>query len=238
MFKKVITALLALSTAASLAVISASAEYTKGDVDNSGKVDIEDVANLMNHINGVKSLSDEGLAAADLNSDSSVDIEDVVNMLNTINGVSASAVNKYENDIFYFTAGSDWEVTEDGGAYLLEYIGTDVPEATDLAAIYFNAQVIPKLDSYSIQQIGELYMDGTGLKDSLTDYDVEISTFNGAEAYIVKSKYNNDMIISDLRVIVARSGDTIFVVATLTYEGITDSIMPTAEKVISTFNLK
>lgn len=52
--------------------------YEKGDVDNSAKIDIEDAVMVVSHINGIKSLEDAQLDAADFNDDDSIDIEDVV----------------------------------------------------------------------------------------------------------------------------------------------------------------
>lgn len=88
MFKKVISGIMSLTLAASVAVISASAA-SKGDVDGSGKIDIEDAVSVINHINGVKALSGSSLTAADVNGSGNVDIEDAVAIINHVNGVSA-----------------------------------------------------------------------------------------------------------------------------------------------------
>lgn len=86
MIKRILSGAAALTMAASVFALSADAAIL-GDVDDSGNVDIEDAVTVLNHINGVKSLSDLSMNAADVNTSGSVDIEDVVAIINQINGV-------------------------------------------------------------------------------------------------------------------------------------------------------
>lgn len=60
-----------------------------GDVDLSGKVDIEDAVSVISSINGVKPLEDYPELVADADRSEKVDIEDAVMIINQINGVSA-----------------------------------------------------------------------------------------------------------------------------------------------------
>ena len=57
---------------------------TKGDVNNDGIVDKVDVALILKYISGAKTLSDEGIEAADYNGDSVVNIIDTTEMLKKI----------------------------------------------------------------------------------------------------------------------------------------------------------
>lgn len=88
MLKNILSGVMALTIAASMSVISASAA-SKGDVDGSGNIDIEDAVSVINHINGVKALTGSAASAADVNSSSGIDIEDAVAIINHVNGVSA-----------------------------------------------------------------------------------------------------------------------------------------------------
>lgn len=87
MFKKFLATALALTTFTVMGTFSASAASSKGDVDNSGTIDIKDASTLLNHINGVKSLNSSALSAADVDSNGIVDIGDVSAIINHINGV-------------------------------------------------------------------------------------------------------------------------------------------------------
>lgn len=60
--------------------------YSSGDVNNDGKVDIEDAANMIGYVNGNVAFSSSEEKAADFNEDGTVDIEDVVGVINQING--------------------------------------------------------------------------------------------------------------------------------------------------------
>lgn len=114
MMKKILSSVFALTVAAGLAAVSASAEYAKGDVDNSGKVDIEDAVMMISHINGTTSLSGDMLSAADINCDGNVDIEDVVSEINTVNGVGETALTTYENSVFSLSYSPYWKVYHQG----------------------------------------------------------------------------------------------------------------------------
>jgi hypothetical protein len=56
----------------------------RGDVNGDGRVDIEDILMVLDHIFEVRLLTGENLAAADVNNDRSVDIEDVLLILDHI----------------------------------------------------------------------------------------------------------------------------------------------------------
>ena len=86
MFKKVLSGIMALSLISSFAVISASAA-SKGDVDGSGNIDIEDAVAVISHVNGVKSLSSSAMKLADVDSNGEVDIVDAVAIISHVNGV-------------------------------------------------------------------------------------------------------------------------------------------------------
>lgn len=162
MIKKIVSAVLSLAVVASMAGISAWAESIKGDIDGSGKIDIEDVANVMNHINGVNSLSDEGLAAADLNSDGSVDIEDAVVMINTINGImpDPSDIVKYDREFFSFKAMPEWEVSdEDGEVYLTSSYSDDGSCLIGIYTISYVGITSANIRSYSDKYIKDLIKD-------------------------------------------------------------------------------
>lgn len=62
--------------------------YKLGDVNGDDLIDMEDVAIITNHINGVKALEGKFFKAADVNLDGYVDIEDVNIITNHINGVT------------------------------------------------------------------------------------------------------------------------------------------------------
>lgn len=61
--------------------------YTNGDVNNDGNVDILDARYIINHINGVRALSDTEEFYADVNEDDEIDIVDAQMIINHINGV-------------------------------------------------------------------------------------------------------------------------------------------------------
>lgn len=63
-----------------------NAHAEKGDANCDGEKDIEDVAVIMNYINGITPLQDEQILAADINSDGAVDIEDAALLLKDIVG--------------------------------------------------------------------------------------------------------------------------------------------------------
>lgn len=59
-----------------------------GDVNGDGKIDIEDAVMVINHVNGVKVLTDDESNRADIDGNNDIDIEDAVRMISYINGVS------------------------------------------------------------------------------------------------------------------------------------------------------
>lgn len=60
--------------------------FIRGDVDNSGKIDIEDAVMVVSSINGIKPLDETQAKAADMNEDGEVDIEDVAKICNEVIG--------------------------------------------------------------------------------------------------------------------------------------------------------
>lgn len=58
-----------------------------GNVNGDGKIDIADVSQLMNHINGMKALTGAQFKRADVNGDGAADIGDVAAICNHINGL-------------------------------------------------------------------------------------------------------------------------------------------------------
>lgn len=99
MLKKLLSTAFAVITIAVVSVISASAAASKGDVDNSGAIDVKDATLVLNHINGVKSLSSSAMKAADIDSNGNVDIQDVSAIMNHINGVSPIGISAYEREV-------------------------------------------------------------------------------------------------------------------------------------------
>ena len=66
-----------------------TSEYEKGDIDNSGKVDLTDALLSLKAALGIIELDDEQAAAADVNGDNSVDLTDTVMILKIALGISA-----------------------------------------------------------------------------------------------------------------------------------------------------
>lgn len=60
-----------------------------GDVNGDNRVDIADVSKLMNHINGVRALTDEEMVRADVDRSTTIDVSDAATIINHINGVKA-----------------------------------------------------------------------------------------------------------------------------------------------------
>lgn len=63
--------------------------YLPGDVNGDGAIDIADVSQLMNHINGVKSLDEDSLLRADTDGSKTIDVSDAAKIVNHINGVKS-----------------------------------------------------------------------------------------------------------------------------------------------------
>lgn len=71
---------------------SSSAEkpkYTLGDVNGDKKIDIEDAVMVIQHLNGVKPLTDAQYKRANVDRNKTVDIEDAVAIISHVNGVKA-----------------------------------------------------------------------------------------------------------------------------------------------------
>ena len=66
-----------------------TSEYEKGDIDNSGKVDLTDALLSLKAALGIIELDDEQAAAAEVNGDNSVDLTDTVMILKIALGISA-----------------------------------------------------------------------------------------------------------------------------------------------------
>ena len=64
--------------------------FTNGDVNSDGKVDIEDAIAIINHVNGVKRISNiTAQYAANVSESNGIDIEDAVMIINHVNGIKA-----------------------------------------------------------------------------------------------------------------------------------------------------
>lgn len=63
-----------------------ASEYP-GNINGDSRIDIADVSALMNHLNGVKSLTSAQLKRADVDGSGTVDIQDVSKIVNHINGI-------------------------------------------------------------------------------------------------------------------------------------------------------
>lgn len=87
MRKTFVSGVAALLLAASTGALAASAEKI-GNVNQDDKVDIEDAVAVINHVNGVNSLSDFEELIADVDCNDTVDIEDAVRIINHINGIT------------------------------------------------------------------------------------------------------------------------------------------------------
>ena len=59
----------------------------KGDATCDGKIDINDVFEVHQHVLGVKTLTGDALTAADTNNDGTVDTIDALRISNHINGI-------------------------------------------------------------------------------------------------------------------------------------------------------
>lgn len=96
MIKKVLSGIFALSAAAAMASISASAKSINvGDIDCNQSIDIEDAVIILNHINGAQPINTSfGRALANIDCNETVDIEDAVAIINHINGVKPINVNE------------------------------------------------------------------------------------------------------------------------------------------------
>lgn len=68
--------------------IKEGADYLFGDVNNDGKVDIEDAVKVIGHINGITPLTSDEETRADTTFNGDIDIEDAVLIINQVNGVS------------------------------------------------------------------------------------------------------------------------------------------------------
>lgn len=193
MLKRFLGGVLALIMAVSFAAVSASAEYAKGDVDGSGNIDIEDVANLMNHINGVKALSGDSLDAADINSDSSVDIEDVVKMMNTINGVAPDVRTSSSGTLISFKTNNNWKVYSvdtDYDGFLINYIGGELSDDENYQCLITTiTDSVPGVDVDKLKEMGDLKVN-EALESSAAYIYSKVSeqktTFNGYDAYSYK----------------------------------------------------
>lgn len=237
MLKKLLSGVLALTMAASFAAVSASAELDKGDVDGSGVVDIEDVANLINHINGVKALSDEALAAADMNADGTVDIEDAVYMINSIIGVSPETVSKYESTIYSFEANSNWSVEkENESVYSLNYVGPGCPEGAEVSFMFTAGRNLPGLTADSLKAGGDLIIDNYKKAFPENKYTInkeEKTTFNGYDAYRYDIVSEEGDVKFDIQLIVAKDkGDNLLSLMVYSDVDYTAKLSPEIQKVI------
>ena len=74
-------------------ITPAKPQVTVGDINGDGKIDIEDVSQLVLAANGYITLSDTAQKAADVNDDGKIDIEDISQMVLFTNGYITSFTN-------------------------------------------------------------------------------------------------------------------------------------------------
>lgn len=74
-------------------ITPAEPQVTVGDINGDGKIDIEDVSQLVLAANGYITLSDTAQKAADVNGDGKIDIEDISQMVLFTNGYITSFTN-------------------------------------------------------------------------------------------------------------------------------------------------
>ena len=74
-------------------ITPAEPQVTVGDINDDGKIDIEDVSQLVLAANGYITLSDTAQKAADVNDDGKIDIEDISQMVLFTNGYITSFTN-------------------------------------------------------------------------------------------------------------------------------------------------
>lgn len=74
-------------------ITPAEPQVTVGDINGDGKIDIEDVSQLVLAANGYITLSDTAQKAADVNDDGKIDIEDISQMVLFTNGYITSFTN-------------------------------------------------------------------------------------------------------------------------------------------------
>lgn len=86
MKKRLLSGMVAFTMLAGMSTIVPSAAKL-GDVLDDSVIGIEDAVAIINHVNGVKSLTDFQMKLADVNGDGVVDIQDAVTVINHINGV-------------------------------------------------------------------------------------------------------------------------------------------------------
>lgn len=243
MFKKLACSILSVIIA-STAGIYACADSIKGDIDGSGKIDIEDVANVMNHINGVKSLSDEGIAAADLNSDGGVDIEDVVVMINEINGISSTAKedggSTYSNDLFSISADSNWKFIENKeyGNVSFLYVNDDITNACGVADVTVECEYIPGTDRYTMKELGDILLKDLKLGDATSFEPAVVATVNDYEAYIAEGTDSLSGKDYFIHAYVLRHNENIAMILASAYTDTGSEIDSRFNDVISTFRFK
>lgn len=66
---------------------SAESDYTKGDVNNSGNIDVTDIVQVAAHIKSKKILSEKGQKAADVNDDGKINVSDITVLAAHIKGI-------------------------------------------------------------------------------------------------------------------------------------------------------
>lgn len=189
MLKKMISCAAALVTAASIAAVSAGAESMKGDVDGSGKIDIEDVVRVIQHINGIKSLKDHEKLTADIDHNDKVDIEDAAILINYINGASAS-IDKGERfyvDHFSLFCPFDWNGWAEGNKASMGYNGgKDSNERFAFVAIEcyaFSNYSFPDLAAFANDHTNN-YVNNPYTDDVTIDVlDISQEDINGYEAW-------------------------------------------------------
>lgn len=245
MMKKVISSILALTMAASVCALSASA--MKGDVDNSGKVDIEDVVTVINHINGVKSLSGSAMSAADVDSSGNVDIVDAVTMINTINGIAPASSSfegtKYDRGTFSYYASSDWSIsTNTSGFNSLTYNNRDIPDAYRKADLWITPKKLSSTGYTNLKAYADYYVDDYLNAGFSKYYKYDLIgqsriALNGYESY--SYEYERTDISTDyiIKFIFVRNGDTVLVMQIMYPYSTDSSIRPKIQKVLDSIRI-
>lgn len=247
MLKKIISGLLALTTAASIAALSANAEHAFGDVDDSGKLDIEDVVTVINYINGLKSLSDTQVNYADTNCDGTVDILDAVSMIEYVNGTGHSEGKVYENSVFSLTYSPYWDTFEEGKDYIsLNHFeeGHSVTKYYGTVSVDYERFTVTEFDD--VKNYAKKCIDISYLSMESSEYEGDYYitgekkiNFNGCDAYEIElvCKYYDD-ITNYLDYIFISRGDYIICVNSNYLKDYKDSIAPEIKTLYSGLKFK
>lgn len=244
MMKKILSGVSALTLAASLAAVSASAAYAKGDVDNSGKVDIEDAVMIISHINGLNSLSGAKLAAADVNGDGTVDIEDVVTEIGTVNGVAETSSEVYENKVFRLSYDSCWTVySKADDIIILNCFETAHSADTYLGTVSVDYYPFTVHDFDDLMRYAKTSVESNFLNDTYSgEYKVTSEKkikFNGFDAYRYQlvHTYSGEK-TDDLELVFFNKGNFVITVQSNSTKEYTSAFKPKLKKVYDSIIIK